>query len=62
MNPEILPRPAGMCAKWTADGRQDSPSFHIGSKRHDYGVGWFTSGWVPFSSGRGTLGDKFASV
>ena len=28
--------------------------FHVGSEAR-CGVGWFTSGWVPFSSGRGTL-------
>ena len=35
MNPEILPKPARMRAKWRAEWRQDSPSFHLCSKSHD---------------------------
>lgn len=61
VNPEILPRPARRGAKWSAEGKQDSPSFHLGP--------WaMTCCWmvhiqlVPFSSGRGTLGGKLTSV
>lgn len=34
-NPKILPKAARMSAKWGAEWRPDSPSFHLCSKDHD---------------------------